>query len=140
MILLDSSILIDVFRKKNKQNTVFYQLANLEESFSISSITYYEVGVRNKKSNDEFWSNLYNNLTVIPFDQECSKTAIDIYLDLRKGNKLIDLADLLIGATALTHSFPLSTLNRKHFERINGIRLVGIWYPRILDSLFQIGR
>jgi predicted nucleic acid-binding protein len=29
-------------------------------------------------------------------------TAIEIYLDLRKRNKLIDLADLSIGATALT--------------------------------------
>jgi predicted nucleic acid-binding protein len=37
---------------------------------------------------------------------------------------MIDLADILIGATALTHDIPLATLNRKHFERIKGLEII----------------
>ena len=51
-------------------------------------------------------------------------TATDIYLDLIKRNRIIDLADLLIGTIALTHNFPVATLNQKHFERINGLKIV----------------
>ena len=37
---------------------------------------------------------------------------------------LIDLADLFIAATALTSNLPFSTLNKKHFERIEGLVIV----------------
>lgn len=63
-------------------------------------------------------------MVVVPLDKSCSITAIDIYLDLKKKNKLIDLADLLIGATAVTFQYPIATLNRKHFERIPGISII----------------
>jgi predicted nucleic acid-binding protein len=49
MILLDSSILIDLFRKKNKEKTLFYNLSKTEEIFCISSITSYEIGIGNRK-------------------------------------------------------------------------------------------
>ena len=64
------------------------------------------------------------NLTVIPFDKTCSDTAIAIYLNLLKINKMIDLADILIGATALTHNIPIATLNVKHFERIKSLEIL----------------
>ncbi|WP_418884486.1 type II toxin-antitoxin system VapC family toxin [Cognataquiflexum rubidum] len=47
--------------------------------------------------------------------------AIEVYASLKKQNKLIDLADLLIGATAKNHRIPLATLNKKHFQRIEGL-------------------
>jgi tRNA(fMet)-specific endonuclease VapC len=123
MILLDSSVLIELFRKKDKKKTLFYSLSQLDTDLCISSITYYEIGIGNRKSHFEYWETLTENLTVIPFDKECSNSAIEIYLDLLKKNKMIDLADLLIGATALTHNIPIATLNIKHFERIRGLEI-----------------
>ena len=124
MILLDSSVLIDLFRKENKEKTLLYKLSQTETSFGISAITHYEIGIGNKKSYNEFWNKLYNNLTVIPFDKACSTTAIEIYLDLKKKNKIIDIADLLIGATALTYNLKIATLNHKHFSKITGIEII----------------
>ena len=124
MILLDSSILIELFRKKDKKKTQFYSLSQLDEDFSISTITYYEIGIGNRKSHVEFWDSLCSNLTILPFDKNCSDTAITIYHDLLKKNKIIDLADILIGATALTYKIPISTLNTKHFERIAGLTIM----------------
>ncbi|MGV8138491.1 MAG: type II toxin-antitoxin system VapC family toxin [Mangrovibacterium sp.] len=47
-----------------------------------------------------------------------------IYLELLKTNKMIDLADILIGATALTHNIPIATLNSNHFNRIKGLEII----------------
>lgn len=124
MILLDSSILIELFRKKDKKKTQFYSLSKLDEEFSISTITYYEIGIGNRKSHAGFWDSLCNNLTVLPFDKNCADTAITIYHNLLKKNQIIDLADILIGATAITHNIPVSTLNIKHFARIAGLTLM----------------
>jgi predicted nucleic acid-binding protein len=124
MILLDSSVLIELFRKKNKQDTLFYKISQSKQEFLISTITYYEIGIGNRKSHADFWDALCEKLTVIPFDKVCSDTAISIYLDLVRKNKLIDLADLLIGATAVTHKIPIATLNVKHFERIEDLEII----------------
>jgi len=124
MILLDSSILIELFRKKDKENTQFYSLAKTYKTFCISSITYYEVGIGNRKTHFNYWAQLSENLRILPFDKECSDSAIAIYLDLLKANKMIDLADILIGATALTHNIPIATLNDKHFNRIKRLEII----------------
>jgi len=124
MILLDSSILIELFRKKDKENTQFYSLAKTYKTLCISSITYYEVGIGNRKTHFDYWDKLSENLQILPFDKECSDSAIAIYIDLLKTNKMIDLADILIGATALTHNIPIATLNYKHFNRIKRLEII----------------
>ncbi len=43
---------------------------------------------------------------------------------LSRANKMIDLADILIGATAMTHNIPIATLNVKHFDRIKGLEII----------------
>jgi tRNA(fMet)-specific endonuclease VapC len=43
---------------------------------------------------------------------------------LLKANKMIDLADILIEATALTHNISIATLNDKHFNRIQGLEII----------------
>ncbi len=124
MILLDSSLLIELFRKKDKEKTLFYSLAKTYKTLCISSITHYEIGIGNRKSHSDYWEKLSENLRILPFDKDCSDNAITIYHDLLKTNKMIDLADILIGATALTHNLPIATLNDKHFNRIKGLEII----------------
>ena len=52
------------------------------------------------------------------FGQERSK--------LRKRGKLIDNFDLLIASTALNYKLTILTNNRKHFERIAGLKIISI--------------
>ncbi|GAA4461482.1 hypothetical protein GCM10023189_37000 [Nibrella saemangeumensis] len=52
-------------------------------------------------------------------------TAVHINGLLKKKRKQIDLADLFIAATAVAHNLPIATLNKKHFERIDILQLVG---------------
>ena len=37
---------------------------------------------------------------------------------------MIDLADILIGAAAVTYNIPIATLNVKHFVRIQGLEII----------------
>jgi predicted nucleic acid-binding protein len=124
MNLLDSSVLIELFRKKNKGETLFYDISQTYENLCISAITHYEIGIGNRKSHFEYWNSLLAHLTVIPFDQTCSDSAIKIYTNLLQSNKMIDLADILIGATAIAHNIPIATLNIKHFERIKDLEII----------------
>jgi len=43
IVLLDTSILIDYFRKKDKTKTMFYQLADDFDEYKISAVTEYEI-------------------------------------------------------------------------------------------------
>jgi tRNA(fMet)-specific endonuclease VapC len=43
---------------------------------------------------------------------------------LRAKNQLIEIRDLLIAATALTHDLPLMTLNSGHFSRVGALQLL----------------
>ncbi|MDA1191914.1 MAG: type II toxin-antitoxin system VapC family toxin [Candidatus Poribacteria bacterium] len=48
---------------------------------------------------------------------------------LRRGGNMIPNFDLLIASTALHYSVPLCTNNIRHFERIDGLRLVSFHKP-----------
>ena len=43
---------------------------------------------------------------------------------LKRNRKQLDTPDILIAATTLVNGLPLATLNRNHFERIDGLRIV----------------
>jgi tRNA(fMet)-specific endonuclease VapC len=61
---------------------------------------------------------------VLFFDQTISQTAVDINAMLKQKRKQIGIADLFIAATAISNNLPLATLNRKHFDRIDGLPLL----------------
>ena len=46
-----------------------------------------------------------------------------IVLGLKRKSCLIEMEDIMIAATAIAHGLPLATLNRKHFELIEGLIL-----------------
>jgi len=123
MILLDTSVLIEMFRMKSKSSTFFYQLSNDHNDFSISIITHYEIFRGSNEFQDIFWINFLKHIKIIPFDVKVSNEATKIYKQLKSENKMVDLADLLIAATALTHNLPLATLNFKHFSKIPNLRI-----------------
>jgi tRNA(fMet)-specific endonuclease VapC len=123
MILLDTSVIIELFRKKNKDQTLFYAISKRETQLCISAISHYEISIGNRELHFEYWGELQKTLTVIPFDESCSIAATEIFVDLKKRNKMIDIADLLIGATAVSRNIPIATLNQKHFDRISELAI-----------------
>jgi predicted nucleic acid-binding protein len=63
-------------------------------------------------------------LTVLPFGRAAAHRAARIYCDLAERGESVDDVDLLIAATCLTAGVDtMVTRNRKHFERIPGLRV-----------------
>ena len=120
IIFIDTSVLIDYYRKKDKSKTFFFKLTQTYSIFMVSAITEYEIYVGNVSAEQEkFWDKLFNRITVLPFDSETDKVAVKIYHELKIKNKLIDIPDILIAATAIKNKLTFATLNTKHFDRID---------------------
>ena len=121
-ILIDTSIIIDYLRKVNKSKTEFWRVIN-EYNCAISTVTLYELysGAKNDKQKKEL-DIILSFLEIIPFDISQAKYASDIFQTLKKENKLIEFRDIFIASCAISKKLPLVTLNKKHFERIDGIK------------------
>ncbi len=124
IVLVDTSILIDFFRKTNKENSKLISLVRQDYTFYISAITEYEIYSGSTPGQINFWNNLLEKIQVLPFDQTVVKTSVEINANLRRKRKQIDIADLFIAATAITNELPIVTLNINHFERIDGLSII----------------
>ena len=65
-------------------------------------------------------------LTILGMDEETYKIFGKERGRLRTAGALIGDCDLLIGSTALRHNLTLLTNNRRHFERIEGLRIESV--------------
>jgi tRNA(fMet)-specific endonuclease VapC len=124
LICLDSSVLIEYFRKKNKTETVFSKLSLQYSGFIIPSVVHFEIYSGSTLQQKTYWDNLFSDFLIIPFTDSISNRAIFILKELKTLGLTIDFKDLIIGASALNHNFPLATLNEKHFNKIKRLQLI----------------
>lgn len=124
LVCLDTSVLIDYFRKTKKENSFFFELTNQYFSFAISIITEFEIRCGSTKQQQAFWDAFFQSILIIPFDEKSNIEAVKIFQELKKNNSLIDMPDLFIGATAKAYELKLATLNEKDFARIKELELL----------------
>ena len=122
-VMLDAAVLIEHFRARNKEGTFYTKIVRQYDVRSISVVAKLEVlyGVRTELI--EYWNAVFATMAVVPFTDEMAAKAHEIVLDLKRKNLLIEMEDIIIAATAIALKIPLATLNRKHFERIEGLQL-----------------
>lgn len=124
LILIDTSILIEYYRKTDKSNSVWFSLVQKGYEFAVSVITKYEIFSGATPAQLNFWESIFQTISVIPLDEVCVDTAVQINGALKRKRKQLDIADLLIGSTAITRGLHFATLNRKHFERIDELVII----------------
>lgn len=124
IVLADTSILIDYFRKSDKSNSILVKLFRRGYDFCISSVTEYEIYSGATQAQLSFWDEVLKMTKVLAFDQLAVKVAVSTNNDLKRKRKQIAIADLFIASTAIAHDLPIATLNRKHFDRIDGLEIV----------------
>ena len=124
IVLVDTSILIDFFRKTDKANSALISLVRQGHTYCISAITEYEIYTGSTLEQLDFWDIFLQKTEVLAFDKRVAKVAVDINRDLKRKRKLIDIADLFIAATTVANKLPFATLNKQHFERIDTISFV----------------
>ncbi len=124
VIMVDTSILIDYYRKTIKTNTAWTALVKKEYTFAVSAITKYEILSGATQNQLDFWNKVLGVIHILPFNEATVDTAVEINRILKQKRKQIDLPDLFIAATAITHNLPFATLNKKHFDRIDGLTII----------------
>ena len=124
VICLDTSILIDFFRKTKKEKSLFYELTKHFNLFAVSVITEFEIFCGSNSEQDLYWNKFFENIVILPYNSETNKIAIKIERELKKKGKQIDIPDLMIAATALANNMKLATFNKKHFEKINNLEII----------------
>jgi tRNA(fMet)-specific endonuclease VapC len=124
LILLDTSVLIDYFRKQDKQRSQLLSLVQQGYTLRISAITEFEIYSGVGEVQRPFWEALLERVEVLPFGSAEVHMAVSIQQDLKRARKQLDLPDLFIAATALVNGLPIATLNRKHFERIPKLTVI----------------
>ncbi len=125
LICIDTSILIDFFRKKKKEKSIFVKLSR-NFDFAISVITKFEILVGANKDQIDYWESLLSRLLILPLDNNEIKIAADIHKGLVKKNQIIGIKDILIASCAISKNLELVTLNLKDFERVKSLRLLNL--------------
>lgn len=123
-VLADTSVVIDHLRKSNKSSSpLFKSLDNYELSISAVSIFELYAGATDERKKTDI-SNTLSAFEILPFTHDIAVKAGELYISLKKANRIIEVKDVFIAATALVYDMPVFTLNRKHFERLEGVKLV----------------
>ncbi len=119
MVLVDTDVLIWYLRGNEK---AYRTIENLE-SFSISVVTYMELvqGMRNKKELNSLRQALRAwNCRILYLTEEISAKAM-FAVEQHFLSHAMQLADALIGSTAIVHGLSLLTGNDKHYKTIKGL-------------------
>jgi predicted nucleic acid-binding protein len=120
-MLIDTDVIIWYMRGNQKA----FDILNKNNGFKISVVTYMELvqGMRDKKELALLRKTLKAwNTKIIYIDEEISSKAM-FYVEQHYLSHSMQLADALIGATAVSHSIALLTGNDKHYKVVKEIQL-----------------
>ena len=118
-MIFDTDVLIWYMRGNEKA----FNLLESANSFYISVITYMELvqGMRNKNELTELRKALRLWSTKILYVTEDISNKAMFFIERHYLSHSLEIADALIGATALVNALPLVTGNVKHYSVINDI-------------------
>ena len=127
-VLIDTSVIIDFLRKKNKENSLLWKIKENNCICFMSSVTLFELqcGAKSEEHSENI-RKLCTWIGTIPFDNDIAEISSLIYQRLKNENKLIEFRDIFIAATAIADNLCVATLNSRHFERIKEIDLLKIF-------------
>lgn len=124
MVVIDTSIIIDHTRQKDKISILDKFSKKSKERLAIASITIQEL-FEGKSTKEEEVTNslldLIDSLEILPYTFEVAKLAGEIARGL---DHPIDIADAAIAATTVLNGASLLTLNKKDFQNIKDLELL----------------
>ena len=126
MIIADTDVLIDYLAGTQPAADQVIVYAE-SDSLQTSAITCFELlsGARDGKRGDRV-RRLVAAIPVVALDREAATRAATVRQRLARSGISIGMADSLIAGIALVNNLPLLTRNRKHFENVEGLRLLPI--------------
>ena len=131
-VLIDTSVAIDLERSGGGMERLRALVG--EEPVYIAAITASELlhgvhranSAQRRERRRRQVETLLEATGIIPFDLEIARVHSRLWADLAATGQMIGAHDIQIAATALTHDLQVATLDRKHFSRIGGMKLVNL--------------
>ncbi|MCD6150199.1 MAG: type II toxin-antitoxin system VapC family toxin [Deltaproteobacteria bacterium] len=120
-MIIDTDVLIWYLRGNEKA----YKVIENSSNFFISVVTYMELvqGMRNKKELDSLRQALHVwNAKILYISEEISIKAM-FYVEQHFLSHAMQLADALIGATAIAYGNPILTGNDKHYKVMKDLQV-----------------
>ena len=127
--LVDTDWVIDYFHGVERAVRRLNELSPEGVGLSVIALAELYEGVlysSNPEGNEQAMRDFLEDVDVVGVDDGVCRTFARERGRLRSAGTLIDDFDLLIGSTALHHSLTLLTNNRRHFERVHGLRIVSL--------------
>ena len=120
-MIIDTDVFIWYMRGNEKASEI---IENSNTIF-ISVVTYIELvqGMRNKKELSSLRKALHGwNAQILYLSEEVSAKAM-FFVEQHFLSHALQLADALIGATAIAYGFPILTANDKHYKIMKDIQI-----------------
>jgi len=122
-LVFDTNIFIDALRLQPKGIALIKSFEKSEHELYISSVVGFELfaGKSSKNENQQkAMQELLSYFDVVDVTWKIAKRAGEIY---RNGIQQLEFPDYIIAATAIALGAEIVTLNKKHFEKIPGVRI-----------------
>jgi len=122
MIILDTNIIIDLFKGDKKTLELLENIKN--EDLAVSIITAMELyyGAINKRELGKI-KKFLKTLDVLAINEDISLIALNLIENYSKSHGL-EIPDALIAATSIYYNAPLLTYNKKDFRYLENLKLL----------------
>ncbi|MGH3786800.1 MAG: type II toxin-antitoxin system VapC family toxin [Pseudonocardiaceae bacterium] len=125
LVVADTDLIIDFLRGRGPGARLTRELL-VERRLRLTAVTGFELRVGTDfLDRREQILRLFRSRTVA-LDLASALQAGEIAAVLSKAGSAIGFADCLQAGICLRHNLPLATRNRKHFDRVHGLRLVDV--------------
>ncbi|MBW1799594.1 MAG: type II toxin-antitoxin system VapC family toxin [Deltaproteobacteria bacterium] len=128
-VIIDTSLLIEAERRE-------FQIDKLtenreEETFGLSVISISELlhgvhradSTKRRLKRSAYVEKVIALFPIYVFEISIARIYAELWADLSKKGIQIGAHDLIIGSTALSLGFSVATCNKRHFERIEGLKI-----------------
>jgi tRNA(fMet)-specific endonuclease VapC len=124
MFIADTDVLVDFLRGAGEAEHIRKELNT--GRLCATAITAFELwaGAKNPQQ-AAIVESLIAALTILSLDNSSAKRAGEIHRSLSLAGTTIGMADFLIAGIALDRDAILITRNRKHYQRVPGLKLSG---------------
>ena len=127
--LVDTDWVIDYFHGVEQAVRRLNEFSSDGVGLSVIALAELYEGVfysSNPEGNEQAMRDFLEDVQVVGVDDGVCRTFARERGRLRSAGALINDFDLLIGSMALHHDLTLLTNNRRHFERVEGLRIVSL--------------
>ena len=122
MFIADTDVLIDFLRDSGEAERISIELDT--GRLCVTAVTAFELWAGAKSPQQvSIVEALMAAVTILPLNDSSARKAGEIHKDLAQSGESIGMADSLIAGIALDHGAILITRNRKHYQRVPGLKL-----------------